>query len=87
MRDGMRALLACCGGLACEKQQIPRLVLTAQARLGAALGMTRFLNEILRKSCFQQVLGRYFLRAALLAEFLEEFFLAERIGAVQQTEQ
>ena len=27
-------------------------------------------------------LGRYFFGAALLAEFLEEFFLAERIGAV-----
>jgi hypothetical protein len=29
------------------------------------------------------ILGGYFLRAALLAEFLKEFFLAERISAVQ----
>src|SRR5689334_4146652 len=31
--------------------------------------------------------GGYFFGAALLAEFLEEIFLAERIGAAQQTEQ
>lgn len=31
--------------------------------------------------------GRNFLGAALLAEFLEKFFLAERIGTIQQIEQ
>ena len=86
MRDSMRALSACCVCRPREKHQVPRLVFAAQARLGAAFGMTRFLKEIAEENCFQRLLerllGRYFLGAALLAEFQEEFFLAERIGAV-----
>ena len=39
------------------------------------------------KTVFRRLGRGDFLGAALLAEFLEEFFLAERIGAVQQTEQ
>jgi len=80
MRDGMRALFRCGGVLRTSNTRSLDLALPRERGADGARD-DRFLMML------GNLLRRDFFGAALLAEFLEEFFLAERIGAVQQTEQ
>jgi hypothetical protein len=71
MRDACGPFLLTGAVFDAEEYKVRRLVLAAQARRGAQDDRSFGAGSYLRRG-----LRRYFFGASLLAEFLEEFFLA-----------